>query len=398
MTVENQNKINLSLISLSNYRDDDIGNFFPNQKTDSQPILSYLESGYKWIYYDVDNLYPQRLQKLADYSTIHKNSLIMKRDLCVGDGLFSNNLELEEFISANDLTETFKRCANDYVKFGGFSLQVTWSLNGSKIARIKHQNFSQVRIAKPDKLEIDGFYLSADWSRQRQNNRYAPKYIPAFNPITKQDAIDNHSGNQLFYYTDYDDSSDFYPKPDYQSCLTDLMTARLLKEFWKSNLQNGFFPTVHMHLPGSFTSDDKIELINDIERNLVGAINKPRLFVTAGGNKEDAAIIETIQNNGNDNMFLSMESSTNQNIISAHRLFSPVLASFPGSGSLGGNGNEIYIAMETFYNVTVTGYQNALLSGFNKIINFAGYSDKIKVKEPNIFQYVNNMTTKEPTI
>jgi hypothetical protein len=74
-----------------------------------------------------------------------------------------------------------------------------------------------------------------------------------------------------------------------------------------------------------------------------------------------APSFQTFDVNNNVDIFNNLNETCMQKIITAHNLPSPVLASLPGSGSLGGNANELMIAYELFYNTTIANLQNNIL-------------------------------------
>ena len=81
-------------------------------------------------------------------------------------------------------------------------------------------------------------------------------------------------------------------------------------------------------------------------------------------------------------LFKSLNETTQQKIISAHRLVHPLWSVMLDSGTLSGNAGEISVAAELFYNtVIIPAYQDPILNALKDILKANGYSTKLSIKQ-----------------
>src|ERR1019366_3283727 len=119
---------------------------------------TYLENfrngGVEWISNGVDNLFPQQIIHLYnDASSMFTNLINVTSNFIAGAGwnkeVDSKTLAfLENQFGDEHLDGVAQSCALDLMLFGGFFLNVCWSANGKRIARIKHMPYEKVRFSK----------------------------------------------------------------------------------------------------------------------------------------------------------------------------------------------------------------------------------------------------------
>jgi len=94
----------------------------------------------KWISYGEDNLYPQFIASLFLRSAINRTAIQSKIDATIGNGLKTTDEALNYvLVRANPIeswNDVFEKCAQDYIMFGGYSLNVIWSNDGKTISEI----------------------------------------------------------------------------------------------------------------------------------------------------------------------------------------------------------------------------------------------------------------------
>ena len=70
---------------------------------------------------------------------------------------------------------------------GGYYLEIIWSVDRRKIAKINHLPYENCRLAVANEEDvIPGIYYSKDWSDTRKKKNI-PAFIPMYNPTTKAD-------------------------------------------------------------------------------------------------------------------------------------------------------------------------------------------------------------------
>ena len=69
----------------------------------------------------------------------------------MGDGVVSLDNPMSTIFPVNGkevISEIMRKCALDYILFGGFALNCIWSNDGKSIAEIYHVDFSRLRSGK----------------------------------------------------------------------------------------------------------------------------------------------------------------------------------------------------------------------------------------------------------
>ncbi len=232
------------------------------------PIFSEVLQKQPWVYYGEDNLMPIYLVSRYNNSAIHKAIITAKQHQIVGDGLVSLNNPMATVNLINNkenVYDVFKKCALDYVLFGGFALNVVWSRDRQSIAEIYHIDFTKLRSGKinPETDEVDSYYYSHDWA-------YPRKYIPEEFPSFAQDA-DNPS--QIYYYKDYSPNLSYYPHPDYSGGLASIEIDVNIKEFHARNLQNGMLPSLWIDFVNGVPGEEEQRLITRALEEQYSSVN-----------------------------------------------------------------------------------------------------------------------------
>ena len=84
-----------------------------------------------YIYYGLNNDYPQILKDMMNTSSLHSAILKKKADMTAGKGFDFESIEQKSFIANINGKETLDqiayKLAYDLVLYGGFSYLVTWS-------------------------------------------------------------------------------------------------------------------------------------------------------------------------------------------------------------------------------------------------------------------------------
>jgi hypothetical protein len=344
------------------------------------------QTSYKWLYYDIDNIYPQRLLNYLNCS-IHNAIIESKQNYTAGKGLIwdENDILLTNFLhninDEYDANELLLRTAYDLVVFGGFAWQLKWNYDGTRIVSVKHQSYANVRLEKPNRYgEYNGYYISSDWRYGRYaNNQYKP-YQPCF--IHKFDK-DNRIVNEpcLLNYAKYNPMIQFYAIPDYVGIIDYLQIDNEIANYHLSNVKNGFMPSAFLFISGEYTKEAKEALELKFKQKFQGSSNAGELMIMYSKRNEDGSAnypeLKPYDTMNNSDFFEYLQNVTTQQIISGHRLNSPTLAGLSGEGGLGGNGSEIANAVEIFQNTIIKGYQKPIIDKLRMILGINELSQDV---------------------
>lgn len=339
----------------------------------SLPIFSEVLQRYPYVYYGDDNLLPQYFIELFDNCAIHKSVIISKVNQIMGDGVVSLNNPMASVNLINPsetVSDVMRKCALDFMMFGGFALNVIWSKDRESIAEIYHVDFSRVRSGKlnPDTDKVESYFYSADWKNVR---KFPPIEIKSFNQNEREP-------NQIFYYKNYVPSMSYYPIPDWSAGQRAIEIDIEMKNFHMNNLRKGMVPSLWINYNNGIPGEEEMRtMVRALEEQYGGTDNAGQAIVSFNESKEQSPDIIQIPRNDNDNYYQGLMEDVNRNILSAHRVSSAELFGIATAGKLGG-ANEIVEHSEYFRKMVIMPYQNTMLPVFNKLVS-------LKFQKPTTF-------------
>jgi hypothetical protein len=291
----------------------------------------------------------------------------------MGDGIVSLNNPMASVNLVNPtetVSEVMRKCALDFMLFGGFSLNCIWSKDRKSIAEIYHIDFSRVRSGKlNDEDKIECYYYCPDW---RYTKKFPPIEIKAFNQNEKEP-------NQLFYYKNYVPSMSYYAIPDWSAGQRAIEIDVETKNFHMNNLRSGMVPSLWINYVNGIPGEEEMhQITRALEEQYSGSDNAGRAVISFNESKEQSPEIIQIPRNDNDSYYQSLSDDITRNILSAHRVSSAELFGIATSGKLGG-GNEITEHSEYFRKMVIQPYQNVMLPVFNKLVS-------LKFEKPTTFE------------
>jgi len=355
---------------------------FKNIKFDraTVPVYSEVLQRSPWVYYGENNLLPQYFIELYDNCAIHKAVVTSKVNQIMGDGIVSLNNPMASINLINGketVSEVMRKCALDFILFGGFSLNVIWSKDRKTIAEIYHLDFSRVRSGKLNEDdEIESYFYSADW---RYLKKFPPEEYPSFNQ-EKGDA------SQIYYYKSYQPSLTYYPIPDWSGGQRSIETDIEAKNFHMNNLRKGMVPSLWINYNNGIPQQEEQEtLVRALESQYGGTDNAGQAIISFNESQEQSPVITQIPRNDNDNYYQSLNDDITRSILSAHRVSSAELFGIATAGKLGG-GAEIVEHSEYFRKMVIQPYQNTLLPTFNKLVSLKfGVPTMFEIKPLSLF-------------
>ena len=358
-----------------------------NLETQTAPIVREA-MGKDWIEYgteDWSNLYPQFLIDLYYNSSTHAAIVNATADMIAGEGFIvedSENLEtyvrLKKFLAGANSSETmhevFKKCAFDFKLQGAYALNVIWSKDKTRIAELHHIPVEKIRIGLPNERgQIDTYYVSADWTNIRKN---PPLPVPAFNMNNRADA------SQIIYDGLYSPSMHLYKTPDYVSGCNWSMIDQKVAEFHLSNIQNGFSGSYFISFAnGVPTQEERIQIENSLKQKFTGAKASGKFVLTFSDDKTRTPEITPIAVSNADKQYLALQELLVQNILTSHRVTSPMLMGIRSDSGLGNNAQEMTEAYEIYSNAVVKPFQEKLLGTFKKILDINDINLPISIQQ-----------------
>jgi hypothetical protein len=348
--------MNLDLIKLSHYN---IPHLVEDNKND-------------WISFGEDNLYPNYILELFLGSAINGALIKSIGAMIYGEGLAATNvdestdtkesyLRLTELLHNSD-DDVLKDLAMDLKLFGGCYVNIIWSRDRSKIAKMIHIPAQYIRSGKMIDGEIDTYYYSADWSKAKKSE-YRPRPYAAFN------TEDRTQASQILMIRDKNPALFYGFAPDYVAATDWIQMELEIAQFHLSNITSGMTPSMHVGFSNGIPSSEERKIIErQLNQKFAGSGNAGKILITFNDGKETSPTIEPIQMNDAQSAWEGMSKQAVNQILAGHRVTSPILFGIRSEGGgLGNNADELRDAYSLFNNTVVIPFQNTLLKGLEKI-------------------------------
>ena len=347
-----------------------------NLETSTAPIVQEVR-GRDYIEYgteDWKNLYPQFLIDLYYNSSTHAAIVNATAEMIAGEDLVSEeddtNLEsyvkLKKFLrhanSNESLHQVLKKVAFDFKLQGAYALHVVWNRERTEIAEVYHVPVERVRAGKPNAMgKVDCYYISADWSNTRANKPYP---VPAFN------VNDRTSGSQLLYTGSYSPNMDVYHTPDYLAANNWCLVDQKVAEFHLNNIENGFSGSYFVSFANGIpTQEERRQIEQSLVEKFTGASNSGKFILTFSDDKTRTPEITPISVSDADKQYLALQELLVQNILTGHRVTSPMLMGIKSDTGLGSNVDELNAAGNFYLNTVVKPFQLHILNTLQTIFS-----------------------------
>ena len=344
-----------------------------NLETETAPIVQEVR-GREYIEYGTEdwrNLYPQFLIDLYYNSSTHAAIVNATAEMIAGEDIIIQEepnlqkfVKLKKFLaqanSKETLHEIVKKLSFDFKLQGAYAIHIIWNNARTEIAEIYHVPVERVRAGKANAFgKVDTYYISADWSNTRIHKPHA---IKAFN------VNDRTSPSQLIYTGLYSPNMDIYHTPDYLAGCNWALIDQKVAEFHLNNIQNGFSGSYFISMAnGVPTQEERFSIEQALADKFTGSNNAGKFVLTFSESRDRVPEITPISVNNADKQYLALQELLVQNILTAHRVTSPMLMGIKNDTGLGSNVDELNAAAEFYNNTVVRGFQHNILSTLRKI-------------------------------
>jgi hypothetical protein len=339
------------------------------QPIDIKPVI-----GRKWITNGVNNINFQRYKDAYDDSPTNSSIIRAFVSYIFGEGLIDASKIDENEKDKEKIKSNLKDAYNSILKYvkqedvlmmcqnlklyGGCSAQVIWS-DGDKPARIEFISVSKLGINVDDRMDVDGFWYSWDWSNRY---RYRPAFYPIFDGTRRQDLE--------MIYTRQPTEESYFPVPDYFSGLPWAKVEGELANGAIHHFQNGVEDiTIFNYLNGKPTDEVAKKEAERIREKTVGTSNKGKVFVNFGEGSDEALVVDRISppELNQQNQFYAEEAE--RKLIVAHSA-PPIL--FSGSNQGGGfsnNAEEREVATQELFRKHINPSREIILRFLQEVFN-----------------------------
>ena len=347
-----------------------------NLETQTAPIIQEVQ-GKEYIEYGTEewrNLYPQFLIDLYYNSSTHAAIINATAEMIAGEDLVVEDedtdldayVELKKFFRHANGKETLhqvvKKLAFDFKLQGAYAIHIIWNQERTKIAEIYHVPVERVRAGIPNNLgQVDTYYISSNWANEREN---PPTEIAAFN------TNDRTATSQLLYTGAYSPNMDCYHTPDYIAANNWCLVDQRVAEFHLNNIENGFSGSYFISFAnGVPTQEERFQIEQSLTDKFTGARNSGKFILTFSDDKTRTPEITPIAVSNASEQYLALQELLVQNILTGHRVTSPMLMGIKSDTGLGSNVDELNAAANFYLNTVVMPLQHDILNTLQTIFS-----------------------------
>ena len=347
-----------------------------NLETQTAPIIQEVQ-GKEYIEYGTEewrNLYPQFLIDLYYNSSTHAAIINATAEMISGEDLICEDentdldayVELKKFFRHANGKETLhqvvKKLAFDFKLQGAYAIHIIWNTERTKIVEVYHVPVERVRAGIPNNLgQIDTYYISSNWANEREN---PPTEIAAFN------TNDRTATSQLLYTGAYSPNMDCYHTPDYIAANNWALVDQRVAEFHLNNIENGFSGSYFISFAnGVPTQEERFQIEQSLTDKFTGARNSGKFILTFSDDKTRTPEITPIAVSNASEQYLALQELLVQNILTGHRVTSPMLMGIKSDTGLGSNVDELNAAANFYLNTVVQPLQLHILGTLQTIFS-----------------------------
>ena len=335
-----------------------------NLSTYTSPVITEIKNK-DYIQYGEDNMYFQYL--IDRYNGSPTNNAIINgiREMIYGKGLDATDSSRKpnEYAQMKVLfhNDCVRKLCYDLKLMGQCAVQIIYSQDRSKIARLEHMPVETLRAEKSEDGEIKAYYYAADWDKVKPNT--VLKKIPAFGM--------SRENLEIMYIKPYRAGFFYYSPVDYQGGLQYAELEEEVSNYHLNNIMNGLAPSMLINFNNGVPNEEERELIEQrIYQKFSGSSNAGKFILAFNDNAESQANIDPVQLSDAHNQYQFLSEESTKKIMVSHRVVSPMLLGIKDQTGLGNNADELKTASILMDNTVIRPFQNLLIDHFDKILSY----------------------------
>lgn len=288
--------------------------------------------------------------------------------------------------------ETLRRAISDLKLTGQCALQIIYSKDKKKVAKVEHLPIETLRAEKcgENDEKIQAYYYHPNWADIKPSEK--PLRIPSFGLSKIPKDI------EVLYIKPYKAGMFYYSTPDYQGGLQYAELEEEISNYHINNVQNGLAPSMLINMNNGVPNEEAQILIeNKIKNKFSGSSNSGKFILAFNDNKESAADINPVQLSDAHNQYQFLSEESQKKILVSHRVVSPMLLGIKDNTGLGNNADELKTASILMDNTVIRPFQDLLIDALDRILAFNNVSLNLyfKTLQPLEFTDYNALKDKE---
>ena len=289
-------------------------------------------------------------------------------DLIFGKGIYSKREEFNTLLAKIIPQEEVKRVTFDFKLFGNAAFQVYWNDDHTKIKKMYHVPVQTLRAEKLyGSPRIENYYYCVDWNDQRKVKD--KKKIPAFGTSNEK--------MEILYIKHYVPGLYYYALPDWVSALQFGISEGEISNLHFNNITNGFLPAVMINFNNGVPAPEERQTIEDlVQAKFTGTDNAGRFMLSFNDDPTTKPTIDTIQIENLHEKYQYVAEYTQDRILVAHRVTSPLLFGIrTANNGFSSQSEEMKTAFSIMQTMTISPFQNIILNALDYALTQGGYTD-----------------------
>jgi len=316
-----------------------------------------------WVLNGEKNSFYQYI--IGRYNGSSTNAAIINSyiDLMYGQGLQNLNTNLTDWVKFQKMISPveIKKIISDFELYGEAAIQIIKAKGANKLPTLFHIPKEGTAPQKVnDDNEIEGYYFSEDWAKVNQN---PPDFLPILSESRTQ--------SEIFAIRPYKAGKKYFSDPDYLAGLPYADLEEEIANYYVSHIRNGLSFGYIINIPNgnSYSSEDKDTMERQIRQKLVGSSNAGKFIINFNGT--DAEITVTnIEGNDAHKQWEFLVSEARQQLLTAHRVTSPMLFGIKDNTGMGNNAEELDVAEAQLMKRVIQPKQSYITDAFESIAGF----------------------------
>lgn len=352
------------------------------------PVVDERYQHQEWVYFGLDNLFPQAIRTLADNCVPLGRCWSMATQFIAGKGIKFYDREGNEVEAAqqrfqqwmaDSSEEEFLHATASDIALG---LSKSWVIRrapGGAIARVDHLDVSRLRSGPIQMGKVKDFYWCADWANANSvGDRYKVIKLPAFDITAKR-------SRSVLYTKVYKQGRDHYSEPWFLPIIPDCEVWIKVPAFNATQVDTGFSGNTHLHTFITADTKDLEQYDKDIEDAYTGAKGRG-IFHTFGTVAEGAPIITPLPRGDHAGELDTMRDNAEKVIVRGYGI-PDIIYRMDTAGGLTSQGSALKAAMDQFINGFVVPHQQVITRDIVKLMNADGLTDvwEARIEQLDIF-------------
>ena len=258
-----------------------------------------------------------------------------------------------------------RKIVDDFTTFGEFSFEVIQKRNGD-LSSIKHVPANKVvPCIENEQGIIERYWYSRDWEHyNKEENK--PIEIPAFNGKKQP--------KYIYVGKPYQAGKMYFADPDYLAALQYAEMEEELANLFINSIKNGLSAGFIVNVKGGQNWDDeeRRQFQQKVKKTLTGSSNAGQFIVSFNG-EEIAVTVEPFPVNENAHQqWQYLVDVARQQILTGHRVTSPMLFGVKDNTGLGNNANELREAAQLYTDWVAAPDQKFITDAFEEVLSIYG--------------------------